>query len=69
MENENFTNNEHMAGFHAGDNKPSGCYECYREVRLIKAKRTVDSGLTNEALTRNSFGSNYPTGFNPNYND
>lgn len=45
------------------------CSECYRENRIIKAKRIVMSdyneGLTNEAKMRNPWGSNYPTGFRP----
>lgn len=36
-----FIDSEHLAGFHTTFQEK--CYECAREARLLKAKRTVDS--------------------------
>lgn len=46
----------------------SDCSECYKEAKYTRVQRSVNrrqEEFTNEALTRNSFGSNFPLGFQP----
>lgn len=60
-----FMEKEHEGGQH--QQFVEDCPTCFSENRILKAHRTVNrnSEFTNEALTRNSFGSNYPLGFQP----
>jgi hypothetical protein len=58
MDNAEFLTSEHLAGFH--DKVTEGCYECWREQRIISAKKTVDAiypdGRNQHALDRLDYG-------------
>ena len=66
IDDESLIVSEHMAGFH--DEVIKGCPECYKENRMILAKKTVthQDMLNKHPGLRNPHGDNYPLGYNPN---